>query len=79
MTSVSIRDLRNHGGDIIDRVERGETVTVTRDGRPVAQLQPVPSAPLTAEQLLERCRRLPAVDPVCLRADIDRAVDTALW
>ena len=32
MTSVSIRDLRNHGGEIIDRVEHGEAVRVTRDG-----------------------------------------------
>lgn len=79
VTSVSIRDLRNHGGDVVDRVERGETVTVTRAGRAVAELRPVPKAGLTAEELLARCRRLPTVDPAALRHDIDSVVDTALW
>ncbi|MGH9170869.1 MAG: type II toxin-antitoxin system Phd/YefM family antitoxin [Acidimicrobiales bacterium] len=41
MASVTIREVRNHGGDIVDRVERGETLTVTRDDRPVAQLSPL--------------------------------------
>jgi prevent-host-death family protein len=38
MKSVSVRDLRNSGGDVLYRVEHGETVVVTRDGRPVAEL-----------------------------------------
>jgi prevent-host-death family protein len=79
MASVSIRDLRNHGGDVVDRVERGETVTVTRSGRPVAELRPVPKAGLTAEELLARCRRLPGIDPVAFRRDVDAIVDTSLW
>jgi prevent-host-death family protein len=33
MKSVTVRDLRNKGGDILDRVARGERVIVTRDGR----------------------------------------------
>jgi antitoxin (DNA-binding transcriptional repressor) of toxin-antitoxin stability system len=36
MARVSIRDLRNHGGDIVDRAARGEKITVTRSGRAVA-------------------------------------------
>jgi prevent-host-death family protein len=42
MSEISIRDLRNHGGEVIDRVEAGERLTVTRDGRPVAELRPLP-------------------------------------
>lgn len=79
MASVSIRDLRNHGGDVVDRVERGETVTVTRAGRPVAELRPVRRGGLSAEELLERCRRLPPVDAAGLRRDIDAVVDSTLW
>ncbi|MGB7163680.1 MAG: type II toxin-antitoxin system prevent-host-death family antitoxin, partial [Mycobacterium sp.] len=37
-----MRDLRNKGGEVLDRVERGECVIVTRDGRPVAELRPLP-------------------------------------
>lgn len=42
MEDVSVRELRDYGGQILDRVERGETVTITRDGRPVARLSPFP-------------------------------------
>ncbi len=30
MTTVTIRDLRNHGGEVVDRVAAGESVIVTR-------------------------------------------------
>ena len=78
MDSVTIRDLRNHGGEVVDRVEAGEHVTVTRDGRPVAELQPVRSRGTSSAALFERWRRLPAVDVVELRRDIDAAIDQSL-
>ena len=79
MTEVTVRDLRNHGGEILDRVAGGETMTVTRDGRPIAELHPMRRSPLTATVLLERWRRLPYVDPHRLRADVDGVVDSKLW
>ena len=78
MTEVAIRDLRNHGADILDRVSRGEAMTVTRDGRPVAELRPLPRRPLSAAVLLERWRGVPAVDSVQLRADVDDLLDPSL-
>jgi prevent-host-death family protein len=77
MSHVSIRDLRNHGGEIVDRVARGEQITITRSGRPVAELRPLRPA-LSAEALLSRWRRLPGVDPAALRADVDRLLDSSL-
>jgi prevent-host-death family protein len=77
MSHVSIRDLRNHGGEIVDRVARGEQITITRSGRPVAELRPLRPA-LSAEALLSRWRRLPSVDPAALRADVDRLLDSSL-
>ena len=79
MNPVSIRDLRNHGGDVVDRVERGEVVTITRAGKPVAELRPLRRRGRNAQELLERCRRLPLVDVNHFRADIDGAMDTRLW
>ena len=73
-----MRELRNEGGAVLDRVVGGERLTVTRDGHPVAELRPVHPAPLTAEALLERWRRLPAMDPVALRADLDDLLDSSL-
>lgn len=78
MDTVTIRDLRNHGGDVVDRVEAGEHVTVTRDGRPVAELRPVRSRGIAAAALLEHWRRLPAVEADALRRDIDAAIDQLL-
>jgi len=78
MTNVSIRDLRNHGGEIIDRVEHGEAVLVTRDGRPVAELRPLGAQRLTLPAILERFRSLPPMDPTGLRKDVDSVFDTSL-
>jgi antitoxin (DNA-binding transcriptional repressor) of toxin-antitoxin stability system len=77
MAKVSIRDLRNHGGEVVDRAARGEQITITRSGRAVAELRAV-RPPLSAEALLSRWHCLPAMDPATLRADIDQLLDQAL-
>lgn len=76
--TVTIRDLRNHGGEVVDRVAAGEHLTVTRDGRPIAELRPLRPRGMTAAALLERWRRLPALDGARFRSDIDRAIDQSL-
>ncbi|HEY2217069.1 MAG TPA: type II toxin-antitoxin system prevent-host-death family antitoxin [Solirubrobacteraceae bacterium] len=78
MTSVSIRDLRNHGGDVVDRAANGEQITVTRSGKPVAELRAVAPSPVPSDVLLNRWRRLPLLDPAALRADIDELLDAGL-
>lgn len=78
MAEVSIRDLRNHGGDVVDRALRGEQITITRSGTPVAQLRAIAPPPLTADALLRRWRRLPLVDPGSLRRDVDALLDASL-
>ncbi|OJU84122.1 MAG: prevent-host-death protein [Solirubrobacterales bacterium 70-9] len=65
-----MRELRNEGGEVVDRAARGERIIITRSGTPVAELQPL-RPPLSADALLERARRLPPVDAVALREDID--------
>lgn len=78
MAEVSIRDLRNHGGDVVDRVAQGEHVTITRSGKPVAELSPRRRQPLSVDRLVARWRLLPPVDPERLRADIDATLDPRL-
>lgn len=75
---VSVRDLRNKGGAVIDAVTRGRAVTITRDGVPVAELRPLPHPPLTAQELVRRREALPKVDAAALRADIDELLDPSL-
>lgn len=45
MTEVASRELRNNTRSLLERVEAGEEVTITVDGRPVAVLQPVGRRP----------------------------------
>jgi antitoxin (DNA-binding transcriptional repressor) of toxin-antitoxin stability system len=78
MNEISVRELRNQGGEVLERVARGEALTVTRDGQAIAELRPLPRRPVPATVLLERWRRLPAVDPTRLRADLDAVLDASL-
>jgi prevent-host-death family protein len=77
MSSVTIRELRNNGGDVVDRASRGEKITITRAGTPVAELRAVRPG-LSAEVLLDRRRRLPEVDPARVREDVDQLLDASL-
>ena len=45
MSEVASRELRNSTRSLLDRVEAGERVTITVDGRPVAVLAPVGRRP----------------------------------
>jgi prevent-host-death family protein len=78
VTDVSIRELRNHGGEVVDRAAGGEPITITRAGKPVAELRPVSRSPLGVGTLLARWRRLPALDPAGVLADVDEIVDPSL-
>jgi prevent-host-death family protein len=78
MAEVTIRELRNHGGDVVDRVAAGERLIVTRDGRPVAELRPVRSSGTSVSVLLSRWRRLPPLDASSLRDDLDATIDPRL-
>jgi prevent-host-death family protein len=75
---VTIRELRNNGGEVVARVTKGEAMTITRDGEPVAELRPLPRPALSAAVLLQRWHRLPPVDPGELRHDVDAVMDAAL-
>lgn len=40
METIPQKELRNHVGEVLRRVEAGESLTVTVAGRPVAELHP---------------------------------------
>ena len=78
MTNVSIRELRNHGGAVVDRAAKGERLTITRSGRPVAELQPLGRNPVQLDVIIARRRHLPHLDPIQLREDLDRVLDPSV-
>jgi len=78
MESVTVRELRNNGGDVLRRVERGERIVVTRDGAPVAELRPLPRPSVGPAELIRRREHLPRVNSDALRRDIDNLIDPSL-
>lgn len=45
MSEIALRELRNNTSEVLRRVEAGEQMTVTVNGRGVAQLTPLPRRP----------------------------------
>jgi len=78
MKTVTVRDLRNSGGEVLRRVEHGERIVVTRDGTPVAELRPLPRSSVSPAELIRRRKNLPRVNPDGLRRDIDTLIDPSL-
>jgi prevent-host-death family protein len=78
MGSVTVRELRNHGGEVLDRVVRGESLVVTRDGAEVAEIVPLRRRTRTTAQLIAARRALPKLDADRLRADLDEILDARL-
>lgn len=78
MRDITIRELRNHGSEVVNRVLAGESLTVTRAGRPVAELRPLPRPGLDSATLIERWKNLPVVDPDSFRRDLDELIDSSL-
>jgi prevent-host-death family protein len=58
MTTVPLAQARQQLSGLVDRVRAGEPVVISRHGKPVARLVFEPSADPTAQQWLERLRRL---------------------
>lgn len=78
MSEVTIRELRNHGGDVVDRAAKGELLIITRSGKPVAELRPLGREPMPLNVVLARRRQLPPIDPDQLRHDLDQVLNPAL-
>ena len=56
MTTVGAYEAKTHLPELLQRVERGETITITRHGREVARLVPAPRAPRTPSDTVAALR-----------------------
>lgn len=76
MKVISQREFRNNSAAVMDAVEAGETYHVTRNGVEVAELRPLSRRRrLSAEELVEKHRRLPQVDAAQMRQEADEFFD----
>ncbi len=53
MAQVGAYEAKTHLPRLLDEVERGSSITITRNGRPVARLMPVVDTQVVANRLLE--------------------------
>jgi len=56
MKEVGVYEAKTHLARLLDEVEGGETVTITRHGRPVANLVPVSERQRTVEEAIRAIR-----------------------
>lgn len=74
--NITQRELRNDSGTVLREVQAGQTLIVTRNGVPVAELRPVPPRRFVPRAVIaDAARRAPRVDANRLRADLDALVD----
>ena len=67
MPTIAQRELRNRSGEVLRRAERGTCFVVTVDGRPVAQLGPLPRAHWVSRAALTAILRTTGGDPSLMK------------
>ena len=76
---ISQRELRNDSGEIMRRLDGGETFIITRNGVPVGELTPLRRHRfVAAEAAVALFRSAPSVDYRAFRADLDRVADQSV-
>lgn len=76
---VTQRELRNSSGEIMRRLDQGESFVVTRNGVPVGELTPMRRLRfVTAESVAELFRSAPPIDGAQLRRDLDAVAEQGI-
>ncbi|MCC6766810.1 MAG: type II toxin-antitoxin system prevent-host-death family antitoxin [Deltaproteobacteria bacterium] len=74
-TAITQRELRNDSGNIMRRLDQGETFIVTRNGTPVGELTPHRRHRfVAADAVVAMFRNAPGIDVARFRADLDAVV-----
>jgi len=76
---VTQRELRNGSGEIMRRLDEGESFVVTRNGVPVGELTPLRRLRfVTAASITQLLQAAPAVDGEQFRRDLDAVADQSI-
>jgi prevent-host-death family protein len=59
MEMVSVADTKTHLSKILDRIEKGEEIVVTRRGKPIAKLSPIKAQKRPFTSLIEFRKGIP--------------------
>ena len=70
--TITQRELRNDSGETMRRLDKGETLIVTRNGTPVGELTPLRRHRfVSADAIVAMFRNAPAIDAERFRTDLD--------
>ncbi|NIR28221.1 MAG: type II toxin-antitoxin system prevent-host-death family antitoxin [Gammaproteobacteria bacterium] len=76
---ITQREFRNDSAAILREVQAGQTLIVTRNGVPVAELHPIqPRRFVTRAAIAEAAARGPHIDTGRFRADIGAVIDESI-
>lgn len=74
--TINQRELRNASAQVLREVQAGQTVVVTRNGQPIAELRPIqPRRFAPRSSLAEAAASAARIDAKRFRADVDAIVD----
>lgn len=77
--TINQRELRNASAKVLREVQAGQTLVVTRNGEPVAELRPIqPRRFVPRAVIAEAAARAVRIDAANLRADLDAVVDPSV-
>ncbi len=76
---ITQRELRNDSAAVLREVQAGQTLIISRNGVPIAELRPVPPRRFVPRAVIaDAARRAPRVDFRRLRADLDAVADPSV-
>jgi prevent-host-death family protein len=76
---VTQRELRNDSGEIMRRLDAGESFVVTRNGVPVGELTPLRRLRfVTAESIAQIFQAAPPIDAEQFRRDLDAVAEQGI-
>ena len=77
--TINQRELRNASAKVLRDVQAGQTIVVTRNGEPVAELRPIqPRRFISRTALAGAAARMARIDAHRFRADIDAVVNQSI-
>jgi prevent-host-death family protein len=76
---ITQRELRNESAAVLREVQAGQTIIVTRNGTPVAELRPIqPRRFVPRGVIAEAAARAPRINARRFRADVDAVIDQSI-
>ena len=73
---ITQRELRNDSAAVLREVQGGQTLVITRNGTPVAEIRPLPPRRFVPSAVIaDAARRAPPLDYARFRAELDAVVD----